>query len=104
MRKFKVLITPTAKKDIEDIIQYIKNDLKNKAAADAILNKLKNSIFSLSELPFRHHLVADSTIAKMNIRKILVENYIVFYTVSEDSSCVDIIRVLYARRDWMNLI
>ena len=104
MEQFKVLITPTAKKDIEDIIRYIRDDLKNPDAADNIRNKFKEAILSLSTLPFRHHLVKDTTIANLNIRKIIIENYIVFYTVYEENSSVDIVRVLYTRRNWINLL
>ena len=104
MDQFKVIITPTARKDIEDIIHYIREELKNPDAAMSIQNKLKEAIFSLSEFPFRHHLMTDTTIADLGIRKVLVENYIVFYTVYEETACVDIIRVLYVRRNWLNLL
>lgn len=99
-----MLITPTASKDIKDAIRYIQEDLKNPSAANALLEKLKQAVISLGSFPFRHHLVADTDIAKLSIRKIYVDNYIVFYTIYEDKATVDIIRVLYGRRNWMNLI
>jgi plasmid stabilization system protein ParE len=44
--------------------------------------------------------VTDERLAVMGYRKLLVKNYIVFFTIDEQSKIVDVERILYARRDW----
>jgi len=38
------------------------------------------------------------------IRKMPVENFNVFYTVDNEMNEVHVIRVMYSRREWQNLI
>ncbi|HBG16880.1 MAG TPA: hypothetical protein DDW93_08890 [Firmicutes bacterium] len=37
-------------------------------------------------------------------RKLIVKNYIVFFTINEKSKVVDVERILYARRDWLRIL
>lgn len=37
-------------------------------------------------------------------RKLIIKNYIAFFTVDEQARVVDVERILYARRDWLNII
>lgn len=52
----------------------------------------------------RNALVADEMLAYKGIRKIMMDNYIVFFIVNEESKIVTIVRILYGRYDWMNLL
>ncbi|MBI9044565.1 MAG: type II toxin-antitoxin system RelE/ParE family toxin [Anaerolineaceae bacterium] len=104
MEPYKVLITGEAEKDLKQIRNYIHFDLQNPVSVSALISKLKDSILSLEDLPYRHGLVKDSGLAVISIRKIRVENYLVFYQVDEHYKSVYIVRVLSARRDWENLV
>ncbi|MBU3218345.1 type II toxin-antitoxin system RelE/ParE family toxin [Clostridium estertheticum] len=55
-------------------------------------------------MPLRNALVFDDRLAYKRIRKFLVDNYIVFYIITEESNIVTIIRILYNKRDWMKLL
>jgi len=59
---------------------------------------------SLDKLPVRPALVADKLLAAQGIRKLIVENYIVFYVISETDETVTVIRILYGGRDWECLL
>lgn len=59
---------------------------------------------SLSEMPSRHALVTDERLALLGIRKLPVENYIVFYVISETNMVATVVRILYGRRDWEQLL
>ena len=58
----------------------------------------------LEELPFRNALVLDERLAYQGIRRILIDNYIVFYVVNDEKKIVTVVRILYNRRDWINLL
>ncbi len=104
MSKYKVLITEKATNDILDIARYISNELLEPIIAQRLLEKFEIAIESLSHMPTRHELVKDKEIVLESIRKIFVDNYIIFYITNEPTLVVTVIRVLYNKRDWINLI
>lgn len=55
-------------------------------------------------MPYRNALLADERLSHLGLRKIIIDNYIVFYIVSDKTKMVTIIRMLYNRRIWINLL
>ncbi len=55
-------------------------------------------------MPERYAVVAEEPYTTMGVRKVKVENYLIFYIVNEKEKIVSILRVLYYRREWQNLI
>lgn len=104
MISYNVIITDKATKDIKEIAKYISQDLFNPMAALQLVERLESSIASLSQMPTRHKLVKDEDLARKHIRKIFVDNYIVFYCVNEEEHIVEVIRVLFNKRNWNDLI
>lgn len=101
---YKVIINSEAERDILSIIYYINNILKSPEAANRIYNKLKNKILSLSEIPKRCPLIKEEPYRSNGVRRLYVENYVVFFFIDENNSEVHVFRVLYKRREWSNLI
>lgn len=104
MKSYNVLMTQPAADDLKGIAAYISNEFREPSIAEKLVGKIKEVVMSLSEMPTRHSLVADEKLAIQEIRKIVVDNYIVFYTVSEKDATVTVVRILYGRRDWVNLL
>jgi toxin ParE1/3/4 len=100
MDKYKIELTKSAENDLISIGNYIKYELLEPKIAEKTVSNIIDKIESLEKMPFKHKLVNDFE----GIRKIIVNNYIIFYSASEKSKEVKIVRVLYARRDWINLI
>lgn len=104
MKAYKVLITEKAKNDMYGIIRYISEDLLDAVAAGRLLQKFEDAMLGLSTMPERHEEVRDEWAKSRQIRKLLVDNYIIFYTIDESKSKVYVIRILCMRRDWANII
>jgi len=104
MKSYNVLITEKAKTDIVEITRYISEDLLDTTAASRLLMKFEDAISGLSTMPERHEIVRDEWAGSRHIRKLLIDNYIVFYMIDGSALKVSVIRVLYMRRDWINLI
>jgi toxin ParE1/3/4 len=104
MSFYDIQITEPAEKDLYKIGEYITKELLEPETAKKIIAKIANGINSLEEMALRNSLVADDRLAYKGVRKIMVDNYIIFYIVTEESKTVTIIRILYDRRDWMNLL
>jgi len=104
MSRYSVEITEPAENDLCEIGYYIAKELLEPNIAQKVVDKIGNAIIKLEELPLRNALVADERLALQGIRKIMIDNYIVFYIVTEKHKKVTIVRILYGRRDWINLL
>ncbi|MHB8126085.1 MAG: type II toxin-antitoxin system RelE/ParE family toxin [Desulfitobacteriaceae bacterium] len=104
MKKYSVLMTQTATEDLNSIALYITDELRETFIAKKLVGNIKEVVMSLEQMPTRHSLLTDENLAVQGIRKITVDNYIVFYIVSEKDNIVTIVRILYGRRDWVNLL
>ncbi len=104
MKQYKVLMTEPAVDDLQAIVQYTSDELLEPVIAKKLVGKIKEAVMSLDKLPTRHALVADEHLGAQGIRKLIVENYIMFYMISEKDETVTIIRILYSKRDWKHLL
>lgn len=104
MKGYKVLMTQPAADDLKGIAAYIANELREPSIAKKLVGRIKEAVMSLSEMPARYSFIADEKLAVQEIRKIMVDNYIVFYAVSEKDATVTVVRILYGRRDRVNLL
>ena len=102
--KYALHITPLAERDISDAADYIENALKNPQAADALLDAFEETLLSLRENPLRVRAIPDPVLKAWGIRFIRINNYLAFFTVDEEKQRVNVVRFLYAKRDWMRLL
>ncbi len=99
---FKVRVTPQAVADLEEIKRYISDDLSNPQAAVDLVALVFERIRGLVSLPQTGaHLRTNIPTLKI-YRFIPCKNYLVFYRTEE--KCVSVIRILYARRDYLGLL
>ena len=101
---FKVVITAVAEKDLLSILTYISETLHEPASASRIYGSIREAVMDLDHMPMRFQVVEDERFAKEGVRKLLVENYMVFYNVDEAARRVHVLRILYNRREWQNLL
>ena len=104
MEKFKVIIELPAASDLRGILRYITETLKEPVTAERIYFSIKEQVMTLDKMPLRFPLVRDETFAARGLRRMLAENYSVFYVVDETLREVHILRVLYSRREWQTLL
>ena len=104
MSDYNIEITKPAEIDLHEIGKYISSELLEPDKAVEVIDKIAEAIFKLEKMPLRHAIVAEDKLASQGIRKFIIDNYIVFYIVNEEDKMVTIIRILYKRRDWINLL
>ncbi len=101
---YRLKFTPRAHKDLAAIYNYIANELYAKEAANKLLEKIETSIMRLKGFPFSCSYVDDGFLRRKGYRKLIVDNYLVFYLVYEEEKQVVIMRVLYGRREYQDLL
>jgi len=104
MDEYKVNITEPAENDLHDIVHYISSQLNAPIAALHMIQTMKESIAQLKTTAHAYPIVRDDRLASMGYRPLVIKNYIVFYVVNEKEKLIDVDRILYARRDWQNIL
>ncbi len=97
---FQVRLLKIAEEDFTEIISFIAAENPN--AADAIANKIEKSLLNLSENPFLGRVPRDIDIKSLGYRYIIVQNYILFYTIEEKIILVH--RILHGARNYKSLL
>lgn len=97
MRKYKVEITREALHDMEDIYNYIAIDLLSPENAMGQYNRIAGEILTLDTFPERFRIMESEPEKRMELRRMLVDNYSVFYTIRDDK--VIVTDVLYTASD-----
>ena len=104
MVKYRVDVSNPAEEDIRDIIRYISSQLSAPITAMKMLGTIEEALAKLAVMPDSYPLVRDDRLASMGYRRLEVKNYTAFFTINEKDKTVDVERILYARRDWANLL
>lgn len=96
MGRYKIKIYSAAKMDLNDIVSYL-NTLSPQAAIK-YYDLLVEKIGSLAELPQSCPFVRDVALKAKGYRFLMVENYLVFFVIKDDT--VQIRRILYNKREY----
>ena len=104
MKKYSIEFSKEAKKDLIDIYSYIKYNLQDDNNTNNFIENLKSEINDLKEYPTSHPIIDYGLIRRLKIRKIIVNDYIVFYIVDDDKDKVQIVRIMYGKQNWLELI
>lgn len=96
---YKVQITKYALAQMEEIKDYIANELFAPQAAYNLFAEMKEKISSLSTMPGRNPLVDVKKWKNQGIRKALVKNFILYYWTDEEQRTVHITAVVYEKRN-----
>ena len=101
---YQVHITSTAEHDIMRAADYIEFTLKNPDAADKLLDVAAAQINSLADLPQKFRPVDDPVLASWNIRFVIINQYLAFYTIDEEKQTVIVVRFLYQKSNWTSIL
>jgi plasmid stabilization system protein ParE len=104
MVKYSVDISEPAEEDLRDIVRYISSQLSAPMTAIKMMEAFEEALSKLSELPHGYPVLRDDRLASMGYRRVDIKNYTAFFTINEKDKVVDVERILYARRDWANLL
>ena len=95
---------PVARQDMVEIVRYISRELNNPAAADRLAVELIEAGDGIPAFPYANPACIPVRPLKYEYRKLLVQNYLMFYWVDEEKKLVTVARVIYAKRDYELLL
>ena len=96
---FDVKYSEQAADDLDKIIMYIRDQLSAFQAAHNFYSAVKKKNLQLRNNPFIYPLHHDDILREKGLRFIPVGNYLMFFQINEGESVVEVVRVLYGKRD-----
>lgn len=99
MNKWKIVIAPEFKQELINIYTHIAEVLLVPETAQKQINKILDQIEKLYEMPYRFPLIEKDPWHNRGLRKLIVDNYIVFYLTNEKTNEVVILHVFYSGRN-----
>lgn len=103
-KEYSLKFTSKAEEDLDDIFGYIANNLFAPEAAENLMDKIETGIMRLKAFPYSCSFVLDEPLKKRGYRKLIVDNYIVFYLVNEQERQVIIMRILYGATSYQTIL
>ena len=97
MKHYKVEIPEEALQDMEDIYNYIAIDLLASENAMGQYDRIADEILTLDTFPERFRIMDSEPEKRMELRRMLVDNYSVIYTICDER--VIVTDVLYTASD-----
>lgn len=97
MKHYKIHITDDALNDMESIYDYIAEELLVPDTAMGQYNRIAEAIETLDQMPERIKVMDSEPEQLRGLRKLLVDNYAVFYFITDDT--VVVTNVLYGASD-----
>jgi addiction module RelE/StbE family toxin len=101
---YRVKFTPKAEEDLDEIYGYIYGTLSAALAADTLVDHIETAVMRLKEYPFSCQYVLDEPLKARGYRKLIVDNYLVFYLVEELDKEVVIMRILYGATNYQDIL
>jgi len=95
---------PIARQDMVEIVKYISQELCNPSAAENLAAEMIDAAENLRSFPYSNVAHFTPKPLKQEYRRLIVKKYVLFYWVNEMEKKIVIARVLYARRDFDNLL
>lgn len=102
--KYRVQYSPAALDDLKDIYTHIATELCAPETASKQIHRINEEICSLDFMPCRYEQVDWEPWKSMGMRKVAVNNFVVFYTVDQKRMNVTVIRIVYGGRDLRRIL
>ena len=96
--------TLKASQDLDEAFTYITVKLCNEDAAKKLFDKVNKTISDISEFPKMCPVIDNKLISRKDVRKAIVDNYILYYVYDESQKLVTFVRFVYGKRDQNDII
>lgn len=99
MDVYRIRITRQAREHLREIRRYIEKELLAPMAAKNTIAAIKSEMLSLNTMPGRIHLTPEQPWYDLGVHRDRVRNYYIYFWIDEEQKTVQIIGVIYVRRD-----
>ncbi len=97
VERYKVFLTEKARDNLLELRRYVVEALKEENTASEYLHAISKAVMSLDEMPMRYKIIEDEPFNSMKLRRMIVKNFYVYYSVDKRNNTVFVRAVIYSR-------
>ena len=101
--EFEVEFTDKCIEEMNEIYEYISNNLKENMAAKRLMKEVADKVLDLANAPEIYMKIGKVDKLKREYHRMVVKNYVVLYTIDFEKRKVYISRMIYGRRDYLKM-
>ena len=95
------ILYPKATKDLENIFQYISEELKNRESALNLINRFEDKFLFLLKFPYAYPIIENSELEVKNLRKCFIDDFLIIYLVNINLNQIEIVRIVFQRMNYI---
>jgi toxin ParE1/3/4 len=104
MHPYEIKYLPLFEEDLADIIDYIAISLKNPDAARHLVDTIEQALLERAKCPLSFEPFHSTKKRPMTYYRIYVKNFSIFYVVFESDRIMEVRRIIYSKRDTLEII
>ena len=101
---YKIKFTQKCLTDIDNICSYISNTLKSQQASMKLRVKIKECVINLQKNPKMYSKIDKFDKLKRMYRKIVINNYVLLYTIDEENELIYVSHMYYSGRNYLEIL
>ena len=98
---YEIEFTEGARDEIKTIYEYISKNLLNEDAAKRLMRKMRKNIMNLAKSPEIYVKIEKKDRLKRNFRRMVVDNFIVLYTIDKYKKTIYISHMYYGKKNYL---
>ncbi len=102
MNKYNIKTTKAFEEELLNIYSYIAEYLQEPKIANEKYKKIRNKILTLQYLPERYSRIFKSKFKNRNLRKLLINNFVIIYEVRNDTYQIFILYIFNKNQKYLN--
>lgn len=104
MKKYKVVLTDTAKKDLQEIALYIASASGSREIAKRFVNELREKAARLETFPNTGTIPNDRILKSLGYRFLMHKDYLLFYQIEESQKKVFVMAIFNGKQDYLRVM
>lgn len=100
--EYNIKLTDEFLDEIDDICNYISNNLKAPDAANRLREKVVYNILMLEKSPRIFMKIEKMAKTERQYRRIVINNYVILYTIDDNEKIIYIAHIYYSGRNYID--
>ncbi len=104
MNIYEIIMTPDATTDLYKLRDYIADTLLMPDTALTYIRSIREKISTLEQMPDRIALLQEEPAHSRGIRKLIANNFYIYYRIDKNTKRVYILNIIYNKRDQLKML
>ena len=102
--EYSLQFTGKALADLDEITGYLVTSLGQRPAAQRLVDTVEKELQTVCRFPESGTLVVNDFLRRNDIRKLVIDKYLLYYLADSDTERIIVLRFVYGKRDLNDIL